>query len=186
MMKRRHFLEAGLATASAVMLCGHSPYQQWIIYRRKHLLIGCHRGDPRTYDLAKFTVEMLDARLPAARARVARAPYAGRLASLLGTGQMEVAIMDRDEAAAMAKGAGPFEPYGAIALHVLAPINDRLLIAQADLPSHHAWMLTEALVEKDQIAEGDFNGPSELTWHPGSADFLRGHPEPSSGQSQSG
>ena len=181
MMRRRQFLAAGGAAASALMLCGHTPYQQWVIYRRKHLLIGCHRDDPRTYDLAKFTVEMLDARLPAAKARVARAPYAGRLASLLGTGQMEVAIMNRNEATAMVKGVGLFEPYGAIALHVLAPINDRLLVAQADLPSHHAWMLTEALVDKDQVAEREFKAPSDLTWHPGSADFLHGHPEPSSG-----
>jgi len=178
---RRHFFRGGAAVAAAVLLSGHTPYQQWVVYRRKHLLIGCHKDDPRTYDLAKLTVEMLNAHLPAAKARVARAPHAGRLASLLGTGQMEVAIMDKASASAMTKGAGIFAPYGQTALHLLAPINDRILVAQADLPSRHAWLLTEALIGTERSTAADITAGLGITWHPGSAEFLQGHPEPSDG-----
>jgi hypothetical protein len=173
---RKQFLRAGFAAAAGLLLSGHTPYQQWVVYRRKHLLIGCHKDDPRTYDLAKQTVAALTEHLPAAKARVARAPHAGRLASLLGTGQMDVAILDAANAAAMSKGTGAFAPYGQTALRLLAPVNDRILVAQADFPLRHAWLLTSALAGSDLETAHDF--AADVAWHPGSADFLQGRPEP--------
>lgn len=73
-MNRRGFLGAVGAVACAPSLVhAHTPYQQWIVYRKKHLLIGCHREDLRTWDLAKELVGIFDVQLPAARARIARA-----------------------------------------------------------------------------------------------------------------
>lgn len=181
MIERRRFLKTGAAASAAVFLSGHTPYQQWVVYRRKHLLIGCHKDDPRTYDLARFTVEILGAQLPAAKARVARAPHAGRLASLLGTGQMDVAIIDAASAVAMTEGSGIFAPYGKTALHLLAPINNRVLVAQTDLPASHAWLLTKALIDKELQTGPNSLNESGLQWHPGSAKFLHGHPEPTEG-----
>ncbi|MGI9384275.1 MAG: hypothetical protein ACR2PO_14075, partial [Methyloligellaceae bacterium] len=107
-MNRRRLIRAVTLAAGGVLLCGHTPYGQWVVYRKKHLLIGCHRADQQTYDLAKQLVAILEDRLPKASARVARAPNAGRLASLLGTDQMDVAVLAWADATAMLKGQAEF------------------------------------------------------------------------------
>ncbi len=75
-MNRRRALWLSVGAAMVLLLGGHTPYGQWVVYRKKHLLIGCHKADPETYDLAKRVVALLDAHLPAAKSRVARAPNA--------------------------------------------------------------------------------------------------------------
>ena len=177
-MNRRAALRAVGAAAAAFLLCGHTPYGQWVVYRKKHLLIGCHRADPVTYDLAKAVVAELAAHLPAAKARVARAPDAGRLASLLGTDQMEVAILGAADAAAMTEGAGAFAPYGKVALRLLTPVGDRLLVARADFPDRHAWLVAGALAGTVLLPGPKLGESQALAWHPGARAFLEGKPEP--------
>ena len=180
-MNRRRLLKATAAAAVALLLSGHTPYGQWAVYRRKHLLIGSHRGDPETYDVAKRVEAILAEHLPAASARVARAPHAGRLASLLGTEQMEVAILGAADAGAMLDGTGAFAPYGPIALTVLAPVAGRLLVARADFPDRHAWLVTAALAGTELAPEAAWPADTSLPWHPGSIAFLEGLPEPGDG-----
>lgn len=177
-MNRRRLLGLGGAAGLVLLLGGHTPYRQWVVYRRKHLLIGCHRDDPETYALAKRIAAALAEHLPAAKARVARAPYPGRLASLLGTGQLEVAVLGTDEAGEMLGGAGPFAPYGPVAVRLLTPVGDRLLVARADFPERHAWLVTGALIGTALTpASLRLDGPA-IAWHPGSLTFLEGGPEP--------
>ncbi len=181
-MNRRQALRLSAGTAAALLLGGHTPYGQWVVYRKKHLLIGCHRADPKTYDLAKLVVALLAAHLPAAKSRVARAPDAGRLASLLGTAQMAVATLSPADAAAMLQGAGRFAAYGAIALRVLTPVDDRLLVARADFPERHAWLVTGALVGSDLAPPLEPpGGDPGIPWHPGSLALLEGTSEPGDG-----
>lgn len=177
-MRRRQILRLLAAASAAPLVGGHTPYGQWVVYRKKHLLIGCHRGDPATYDLAKRVVALLAEHLPEAKSRVARAPDAGRLASLLGTDQMEVAVLDARDAAAMRAGDGRFAPYGIIALSLLTPVGDRLLIARADFPERHAWLVAAALVGTDLAPAPDLSAARAVAWHPGSRAFLEGRPEP--------
>ena len=107
-MNRRHALRLSVAAVATLLLSGHTPYGQWVVYHQKHLLIGCHKADPETYELAKRVVALLAEHLPAAKSRVARAPDAGRLASLLGTAQLAVATLSGADAAAMLAGSGRF------------------------------------------------------------------------------
>ena len=72
-MNRRRIVTLAAAAAAQLALWGHTPYGLWVVYRKKHLLIGCHRGDPETYVLAKRVVGLLEEHLPAAKSRVARA-----------------------------------------------------------------------------------------------------------------
>ncbi len=186
-MNRRQALRLAVAPAAALLVGGHTPYGQWVVYRKKHLLIGCHKADPETYVLAKQVVALLGTHLPAAKSRVARAPDAGRLASLLGTGQLEIATLGPADAAQMAQGSGRFRAYGAIALRLLTPVGERLLVARADFPARHAWLVTGALAGTelapgrpgDQMA--DQMGDPGIPWHPGSLGFLDGRPEPGDG-----
>ncbi len=177
-MNRRQFLQLSAGAAAAIMLGGHTPFGQWVIYRQKHLLIGCHKEDSVTYDLAKQVALKLEEHLPAAKSRVARAPDAGRLASLLGTGQMDVAILSYADAGGMAAGNGAFTAYGATDLKMLIPVADRILICRADFPDRHAWLVTGALTGTDIGLNTDFPPDIGLDPHPGSLAFLSGEQEP--------
>ena len=177
-MNRRTLIRTGGAAAASFLLSGHTPYGQWVVYRKKHLLIGCHKQDPRTYDLAKQVVALLGEHLPAAKARAARAPRAQRLASLIGTDQMDVAVLAWAEAAAMAAGTGIFKPYGKIPLTLLASLGDRALIAHGDFPARHAWLVAAALGASPLVAKVKVPGLTPLPWHPGAEAFRNGDPEP--------
>ena len=177
-MNRRQLLRLPLAVGLYALLGGHTPYGQWVVYRLKHLLIGCHRRDPRTYGLAQQVVALLHEHLPDASARIARAPDARRIASLIGTDQLEVAVLGRAEAAAMAKGRDGFAPYGAIGLRLLSPVGDRLLLATAGFPNRHAWLVTGALLGTGLAPLWVAWDDPILPWHPGSIAFAEGRPAP--------
>jgi hypothetical protein len=177
-MNRRRLLKLSAAAWLVTLLGGHTPYGQWVVYRRKHLLIGCHREDPRTYELAQQVVGLLADHLPDASARVARAPDAQRIASLLGTDQLEASVLPESEAVAMLDGSGDFIPYGAIALRLLVPVGDRLLVARAEFPERHAWLVTGALVGTKLVADPPRMADSGVPWHPGSVAMIEGRPAP--------
>lgn len=175
-MIRRRFLKTLGVAVAAILLCGHTPYGQWTVYRKKHLLIGCHRADPATYDLAKQVVAVLGQHLPSAKSRVARAPKPGRLASLLGTDQLHVAVIDWQLAERMAAGEAEFKPYGSIPLTVIASLGGHALIAHSSLPKRHVWLVASALSESVK----SFTVPdgTSLPLHPGAQAFRNGEPEP--------
>lgn len=168
---------AGMA-AAAFVLSGHTPYGQWVVYRRKHLLIGCHKSDPETYELAKAVVAWLDEHLPDAEARVARAPAPSRLASLLGTDQLDVAILGWEEAEQMRAGEEIFAAYGEIPLQVLTPIGKHVLIAHERMPERHVWLVAEALSDAEQVMQASMPQGTALPWHSGAALFNNGAPLP--------
>jgi len=176
-VNRRQILSGlALVVAGAGSSRAHTPFGQWVVYRKKHLLIGAHRADPETYALAKRLSAALGLHLPKAKSRVARAPTAGRLASLLGTDQLDVAVLAKSDAIAMRDGAGHFHPYGRIDLTLLTALSDHVLVAHARFPKRHAWLVAAALHESGLDPEpADGTG---LDLHPGSQAFISGEPEP--------
>jgi hypothetical protein len=173
---RRAALGLALAAAGASLAAAHTPYGQWVVYRQKHLLIGAHRGDPRTYDLAQAVVAALGEELPEAAARVARGPRPQRIASLLATGQLMTAVLASSEAEAMASGRPPFEAYLPVPLRQLAALGGGYrLYASPDLPEDHAWLVAEALAHAKL---GSAPESRELAVHPGAATFWSGGPLP--------
>lgn len=177
-MNRRLLLRAGAAAGLVTLLGGHTPYGQWVVYRKKHLLIGCHKDDPETYALAKRAVALLAEHLPAAKARVARAPFAGRLASLLGTDQLEVAVLGAGDARAMLRGEGAFAAYGPVPLRLLVPVGERLLVAHADFPGDHAALVTGALVGTALAPGAPAPAAPAVPWHPASRARVEGAAAP--------
>ena len=173
-MLTRRAMFAGLAAGClAPAANAHSLYNQWVVYRKKHLLIGSHREDPVTYDLAQEVASVLEHLVPEAKARAARAPHAERLASLLGTGQMEIAVLAAGDVSGMQDGAGRFAPYGRIPLNLVADLSDRLLVAPETFPAHHAWLVSAAMGEMGYGIDG-VQGP--LALHPGAEAQRRGVP----------
>jgi hypothetical protein len=167
------FLGGAVLTAFLPSIsASHTLYPQWLAYRKKHLLIGCHRKDMETWRQAERLVNELNHALPKAKARVARAPHPERLASLIGTDQMELAVLGRGEAVEMRDGTGKFAPYGRIALSELLAIGDHVLVAEESFPVRHGWMVAAALA-----AEGLDAGPdptNDLAPHSGALAFRQG------------
>lgn len=176
-LSRRSCLAVVLATAIQPLLVrAHTPYKQWAVYRQKHLLVGCHKDLPETYELSQRIVALLDADLPTASARIARAPAASRLASLLATDQLNIAVLTPETATAMAEGSGIFAAYGSIALTTLLPLDKYLLVGHSRLLDNHCWQITKAL---EPIASLDVKTVSPvLPWHNGSEQFVLGEPIP--------
>ena len=73
-MKRRLVLRLSAAIVAELLLSAHTPYGQWVVYRKKHLLIGCHKADPVTYDLAKRVIARKDDMRASLHEGVARGP----------------------------------------------------------------------------------------------------------------
>lgn len=159
-----------------LLVRAHTPYKQWAVYRQKHLLVGCHKDVPETYALSQQIVALLDSDLPAASARIARAPAASRLASLLATDQLNIAVLTPETATAMAEGSGIFAAYGSISLTTLLPLDEYLLVGHSRLVDNHCWQITKALLP---IASADVKTFSPaLPWHNGSRRFVHGEPMP--------
>ncbi|MCP5083940.1 MAG: hypothetical protein GY948_19810 [Alphaproteobacteria bacterium] len=150
------------------------------MYRKKHLLVGAHRADPVTYELAKKVASELAEHLPKSRSRVARAPTAGRLASLIGTDQLDVAVLSEADATGMLGGSGRFEPYGEIKLKLLARLETRILVAHERFPLRHAWLVTAALDRAKTSQKASVDPVAKIEWHPGSRVYNEGKPLPSS------
>ena len=176
-MQRRRIVLTGCGLISACIANGiqaHTLYNQWVVYRQKHLVIGSHRQDPSTYQLAKQIVAVLNDTLPKASARVARAPTAGRIASLMGTAQMQVALLSHTDAIDMAAGIGTFKPYGKINIKSLFLAQQHVLVGRADVPDKHSWLIAHALYGSK--LPGLVNTDAPVPWHQGARDYHAGQP----------
>lgn len=145
MILRRRFLKTAAASSAWLLTSGHTPYKQWVVYRRKHLLIGTNKADPPTYQLGKKIAALLINELPESRARVARAPHAWRLASLITTKQIELILLSGEDVSALRDGKSGFEAFGKTELRALFRFGGYWLISRPDFPNDHASLLTEIL-----------------------------------------
>jgi hypothetical protein len=144
-MHRRQVLKAATALGAWLIVSGHTPYKQWQVYRRKHLLIGANKEEPATYELAKKMASLLARELPESRARVARAPHAWRLASLLTSDQIQLILLDRDDIQNLRDGKNGFEAFGATDLRVVYQLGDYWLVSRPDFPNDHALLVVQTL-----------------------------------------
>lgn len=172
---RRNVLRLGALAAVWLAAGAHTPYRQWTVYRRKHLLLLAHRDDPETYEVATALAETLQARLPESKARVTRAPHLHRVASLLATGQLDFAVLRLEDALTMLHGDAPLDPYGKIPLTGVAAFGGRVLVARADVPDEHGWLLARAL----NSGAGAFGA---LPPHPGVLAYAQGEAIPESSE----
>lgn len=158
---RRAFVLA----AAGLAVAGHTPFLQWTVYRKRHLLILGSKADPAGYDLVVAVADALARTLPESKARPSRASNERRLASLLATAQMDVAVLAPETAQAIAKGAGPFADAGPVDLRLLRDLGGHLLVARADFPEEHAFLVVEAL-DRAAFGRAEPSGDA-LPLHPG-------------------
>ncbi len=171
-----------VVAAAAGPAAAHTPYRQWVIYRKKHLLIGCHRNDDEGYRLAKSVAAWLDLRLPASSARVARAPAATRLASLIATDQLDIAVLTPPDIADMRAGDGLYATYGAIELTTLALLADgHALVAAARLRPEHAGLIADSVYASPLVAETAAASDAPAPWHPAALEVQVAHQDAAPG-----
>lgn len=147
MVLRRQVLKAAAALSVWLLASGHTPYRQWDVYRRKHLLIGANKADPPTYELGKRIAAVLLKELPESRGRVARAPHAWRLASLITTDQIQLILLSGEDVQALSNGRDGFEAFGKVELRALFRFGGYWLICRPDFPEDHAVLLTRTLLD---------------------------------------
>ena len=123
----------------------HTPYRQWAVYRKKHLIIGTCRADSESYPFGKQLAVLLSQELPESKARVARAPNQQRLASLITTDQLEVILLTHNEGRQLYMGTPPFVDYGPFDVQVVFEFDDYLLLGSDSLPDYHAWLIARTL-----------------------------------------
>ena len=179
---RRSTIRLAVAATALLLATGHTPYEQWVVYRRRVLLIGSSRDDPQGYQLGRQVAEMLARDLPESRSRVSRAPTAGRLASLMATDQMDFAVLPWTDGAALAAGHPPYADLGGVALSGLFGFDSHVLVCLADVPATHAYLISRTLDRA--IGPGSGGGfamakaGGALTLHPGALEYVAGRPMP--------
>jgi hypothetical protein len=145
-------LLAGILGVVAVPAGAHTPYRQWQVYRQRHLVIGASREDAGSYPKAKELQAFLEEHLPEASARVARARTVKRLADLLATDQLKVALLSLEHAEALMRGEAPFA-FAVPDLRALARFGKHVLCARGNFPDAHAWLLASTFAEHDQAGQ---------------------------------
>lgn len=145
-MNRRTFLTGIAAGTGWLVLTGHSPYRQWIVYRETHLVILTSRDDPGADALGEKFAALVRGALPDSKAAVGRGPRVQRIASLIATRQAEVGVVSRSNALAMARGSAPFDQIGPIDLRVVVQNDAYQLVCRDDFPRPHGYLVAEALM----------------------------------------
>ena len=180
-MRRRGFLQTGLVATAWLAASGHTPYRQWQVYRQKHLLIGTSKTDAPTYPLGQKVAEVLATYLPESSARVTRGPDPWRLASLLTTGQLEIALLSEADVLALRDGRAPFDAFGPTDLNGLFAFGHYLLVCRPDFPAHHAYRVVQTLSENAAGIPGAMSvdaTASPVAIHAGARAYALGEPMP--------
>ncbi len=158
---------------------GHTPFRQWVVYRKRHLIILTGKTDGSAYELGKRVAAILAQELPASKARVTRAPYMERIGSLLSTKQLDVALLSRPAAIALLHGQPPFVDYGPLPLRRIVTLGPYLLVCRDDFPAQHAYLVAQALNDhRAELAPTASTEPSPVPTHPGALAYMGGQPMP--------
>lgn len=135
---------------AAFLVEGHAPYRQWIAYRADRLMIVANRRPPEAFPLAKTLATHLRRTIPDARAEVARSPTLLRIAQLVITKQIEVAVVTTAEAQQMARGEGAIAREGPVPLRVLAFLREPyVLVCHSEFDRERAYLMVFGLFDEE-------------------------------------
>jgi hypothetical protein len=178
LFSRRGLVKGASAAGVVLMAGGHTPYGQWTVYRRRNLFIVASRTDEQAVALARSLAEGLAREVPESHARMTRATDPVRVASLLATGQLDVAVVSRDDAAAMLAGTGEYRAVGPAPLRRLASLGVHVMVAVESFRPRHAYILASAVdhlrSELPLPAPTQDDEPPLLTDHAGAVAYRSG------------
>ena len=125
----------------------HSPWGQYQVYRRKHLLILSTREDAPSYPYSRKLVETLNATVPTASARPARAVDLERVYNLLRTDQFQFALLSNANVEMMINATGQFEGRPKVDLRTVFRFGDLRFVVRQDFPDNLVAVVTHGIVE---------------------------------------
>lgn len=180
-MQRRPFIyRLTLATAFVMFplakAMAHTPYRFWDVFRQRNMQILTSHADYTGDDTGEAWVAVLRENLPLSRAMVSRTLDLARMASLLKTNQVKIAVLSYRQAHLMVAGEPPFEEFAPLPLEILVDNGKYLLLTRADLPLYHGYLVTAALMEaadKLQLVKPG-KGQFGMTVHAGAQAYYRG------------
>jgi len=131
--------------ALAILFSGHAPWGQHEVYRQMHMLVMCSKTDKGAFDFTKNLIVILDEYLPQAKARAARTRDTERLANLLTTNQIPLAIISND----LLLDLSNHDPNSFQTLlesaKTLYTFKDMILIVNHDFPKRHMEAIVASL-----------------------------------------
>ena len=168
---------AGCALA---LLTAHSPYRQWEVYRKSRLVIVASFEEQEAVRLGRRLADALARHIPQSRAMLARARDTNDMFRLLGSKQLDMALVGEADAHAAAGGASG----GKIPLRSLARIGPYLLVCREEFPRANAYEIAETLADRwREIFEptAGVAGPRppasvRVALHPGAGEYYADHP----------
>jgi TRAP-type uncharacterized transport system substrate-binding protein len=183
-MERRTCIQLALLGVAGLLM-GHAPYRQWHVYREERLFILASAAEDGSFALGQAIAEVLATHLPESRAMAARARDALEIVKLLGSQQLDVALLPTETALAALHGRGSFQEEGALSLRTLAVFGPYLLVCRDDFAPARAYQIARTLAEHGGALPHAHQGlspgiaeRSPLPWHPGAHAFYAGAPPP--------
>lgn len=125
----------------------HSPWGQYQVYRKKHLLILSSRDDEFSYPFSKELVSCLDKELPESKARPARAIHLSRAFDLLRTNQFQFALFHKKNIELMRFSSGDFAGRKPVDLKTLLNFGEMQFVARHDFPTELAAIVTHHVIK---------------------------------------
>ena len=180
-ISRRKAAEIGAAVFAAFIVGAHTPYGQWTVYRQRNLFIVASGTDAQAVTWARSLAGGLARELPESHARMTKATDAVRIASLLVTEQLDVAVVSRDEAAGMLAGSGMYGVVGPVQLRALAALGEHVLVTIESFAARHAYLIAAAVEHlRIRIPVAASHGLADfpVPTHLGAALYYRGEPLP--------
>jgi hypothetical protein len=181
-LRRRQVAKLAAAAVAAVVVGAHTPYGQWTVYRLRNLFIVASGTDAQAANLARALAEGLSRELPESHARMTRATDSVRIASLLATEQLDVAVVSRVEAALMLAGTGVYRAVGPVQLRAISSLGEHVLVTVERFAARHAYLIAAAVEHlRAGLPIDSANAsahPLPVPNHPGAALFYNGNPLP--------
>jgi hypothetical protein len=146
MMRRRSLLLAFLFGLPE-LANAHSPWGQYQVYRKKHLLILSTREDIPSYPYSKKLVDTLNATVPTANARPARAIDLDRVYDLLRTDQFQFALLSNVNVDMMINASGRFAGRPKVDLRTVFRFGELRFVVRGDFPENLVAIVTHGIVE---------------------------------------
>ena len=149
-MRRRTFL-ASVTGALAPMLIqspilAHSPWGQYSVYRKKHLLVLSTRDDIESYPYSKLLVSAINRTAPRAEARPARARDLKRAYELLRSDQFQFALLSRHNIDAMRLAKGTFVGDSPVDLKTIYQFGRLEFVVRAEFPDNLVAIVANAII----------------------------------------
>lgn len=146
MLCRRAFLSLLLGGYASGVIA-HSPWGQYQVYRQKHLLVLSTRDDPETYPYSKILVDALNASVPEANARPARAINLERVYNLLKSDQFQFALLSHSNVLMLREAKGLFDGMEKIDLRTIYEFDELEFVVRSDFPEELVEIVAHGVVE---------------------------------------